>query len=160
MRRLTSLLFTSQMLIAPLFAQGANPQSTASCNFDANKQIAVEYQAITVNTRKAVFGREIPYDKPWTPGGRPMALFLTAPAKIADRHIPVGAYTMFLIPQEKQWTLVVSKSTDMSGKYDAQQDLARIPMQYGELGTPENEFSVYFAHVAPNQCSMRLDLDK
>jgi len=33
-------------------------------------------------------------------------------------------------------------------------------MQLGELPSPESQFSVYFAHVAPDQCSMRLDLDK
>ena len=40
------------------------------------------------------------------------------------------------------------------------QDLVRVPMENGELSTPENEFSIYFAHVAPNQCSMRLDLER
>ena len=31
--------------------------------------------------------------------------------------------------------------------------------QYGTLSRPENEFSIYFAHVAQDQCSMRLDLE-
>ncbi len=46
------------------------------------------------------------------------------------------------------------------GKYDEQQDLARIPMQFGELPKPESEFTAYFAHVAPDQRNMRLDLQK
>jgi hypothetical protein len=33
-------------------------------------------------------------------------------------------------------------------------------MEYGELLSPENEFSIYFAHVAPDECNMRLDLEK
>jgi hypothetical protein len=67
---------------------------------------------------------------------------------------------MFVIPAEKQWTLVISGSTDTSGRYDEKDDLVRVPMEYGELSNPEDEFSVYFAHVAPNQCSMRMDLEK
>ena len=67
---------------------------------------------------------------------------------------------MFVIPSEKRWTLVVSKSTDTSGKYDEEEDLFRVPMDYGVLPSLENEFSIYFAHVAPEQCSMRLDLGK
>jgi Protein of unknown function (DUF2911) len=65
----------------------------------------------------------------------------------------------FVIPSEKQWTLIVSKSIDTSGRYDEGEDLARVPMQYGTLSRPESEFSIYFAHVAQDQCSMRLDLE-
>ena len=32
-------------------------------------------------------------------------------------------------------------------------------MEYGQLGQPEGEFSVFFAHIAPDQCSMCVDLD-
>ena len=42
----------------------------------------------------------------------------------------------------------MSKSTDTSGKYDEGEDLVRVPMDYGMLPAPENEFSIYFAHVA------------
>ena len=52
----------------------------------------------------------------------------------------------------------MSKSTDTSGKYDEGEDLFRVPMESGELPSPENELSIYFAHIAPDQCSMRLDL--
>ena len=38
--------------------------------------------------------------------------------------------------------------------------LHRVPMEYGQLDNPENEFGIYIARVAPNQCSMRLDLEK
>ncbi len=74
--------------------------------------------------------------------------------------LPIGAYTLFVIPTSKQWTLIVSKSTDMTGAYDEQQDLLRIPMDSGELPSPEPDFSVAFEHVAPGQCNLRLDLDK
>ncbi len=156
-----SILLVSFVLFAPLvFAQGTTSQATATCNFDAAKQIAVEYDRMTVNVKKPVFGREIAYDKVWAPGGKPMTLFLNSPVTVGGQKIPTGAYTMFVIPSEKQWTLVISKSTDTSGRYEEGDDLARLPMQYGELSTPESQFSIYFAHVAPDQCSMRLDLEK
>jgi hypothetical protein len=64
--------------------------------------------------------------------------FLTnTPVAVAGTDIPIGAYKMFVIPDEKKWTLTISKSTDTSGKYDEQQDLVRIPMQFGKL--PEAE---------------------
>ena len=154
-----SLAFAvSLLLCSPLFGQGTTSGATASCNFGSNKQVAVEYQRMTVNARKPVFGREIPYNKTWAPGGKPLTLFLSSPVEISSRGLAAGAYTMFVIPSEKQWTLIVSKSTDTSGKYDQGEDLFRVPMEYGKLPSPENELSIYFAHVAPEQCSMRMDL--
>jgi hypothetical protein len=156
-----SFFLVPYMLVAPmLFAQGTTSQATAACNFDAARQVAVEYQRMTVNVNKPVFGHVIPYKKVWAPGGKAMTLFVNSPVTVGGRTIPTGAYTMFVIPAERQWTLIISKSTDTSGQYDEGQDLARLPMEYGELPNAEGQFSVYFAHIAPVQCSMRVDLEK
>ena len=79
---------------------------------------------------------------------------------VGNTELPVGAYTLFVIPEQKTWTLVISQSTDTSGKYDEKGDFARIPMRCGILPQPEPQFSVYFAHVAPDQCNVRFDLQK
>ena len=51
-----SLLFCSSLL-----GQGTTSGATASCNFDSNKQIAVEYQRMTVNAQKVrVWARRSP----------------------------------------------------------------------------------------------------
>ena len=74
--------------------------------------------------------------------------------------MPIGAYTLFIIPDEHSWTLVISKSTDTTGKYDEKDDLARVKMQVGELMRPEDKFLAYFAHVAPTECNIRFDLQR
>ena len=156
-----SMVLPAVLLLSPvLFAQGTTSQATATCNFDANRQVVIEYQGFNVNSKTPVLGREIPYDKVWAPGGKPMTLFTNVPVTISGHDIPVGAYTLFVIPSAKQWKLVVSKNTDTGGRYDEQDDLVRIPMDYGQLDQPESQFSIFFAHVAPQQCSMRLDLER
>jgi len=154
-----ALLSVSLLVTPVLSAQGTSSQATATCNFDASKQLAVEYQRMAVNSKKPVFGHVIPYNKVWAPGGKPMTMFVNSPVALGNKEIPIGAYTMFIIPSEKQWTLIISRSTDTSGKYDEHEDFARVPMQYGELPSPEDQFSVYFAHETPGRCSMRLDLE-
>jgi len=162
MHRLISLLILPVALLTAitLCAQGTTSSATATCNFDPDKQITVEYQRVTVNSKQPVFGHMIPYNKAWAPGSKPVTFFVNTPVTVNGHDIPLGAYTMFVIPAEKQWTLAISRSTDTSGRYDEKDDLVRIPMEYGELSNPEDEFSVYFAHLAPNQCSMRMDLEK
>lgn len=148
------------LISGTVMAQGTSSNATATCNFDSSKQLAIEYQRASVNVKKKILGGEIPYGRVWTPGGKPMTLFTNVPVAVGGRDLPLGAYTLFVIPENKGWTLIVSKSTDTSGKYDEQDDIARVPMETGQLIDPEPEFSVYFAHVAPDQCSMRLDLDR
>jgi hypothetical protein len=67
---------------------------------------------------------------------------------------------MFVLPTPKRWTLIISKSTDLTGRYDEHQDLVRVAMESGEVPMPEPQFSASFAHVAPNQCSLRLVMAK
>jgi DUF2911 family protein len=137
---------------------GASSNATTTCNFDTNKQLAVEYQNVSFDAKKKVFGKEVPYGKVFAPGGKPMTMFTNTPVTVGGRELPIGAYTLFVIPEPKSWTLVVSKSTDTSGRYDEQDDVLRVPMQFGELQHAEPRFSVYLGHVAADQCSMRIDL--
>jgi len=145
------------MSISQVFGQNS---STAVCNFDSNSQLAVEYVPMAATSSRPLFGHEIPYNKVWAPGGKPMTMFVNHPVNVGGRELPIGAYTMFVIPAENKWTLIISRATDMSGKYDQQRDFVRVPMDTGELPSAESTFSVYFAHSGPNQCTMRLDLDR
>lgn len=157
MHRVTSLfvvLLLSLFLACAALAQSDTSSATATCNYDQDKQLVVEYQHVTLNGKKPPFG------KVWAPGGKPMTLFTNTPIQLGSRMLPIGAYTLFVIPNSKQWTLILSKSTDTSGAYDEKQDLVRVPMDSGELPNPEMEFGVSFAHIAPDQCSLRLDADK
>jgi hypothetical protein len=161
-RLLNWLLLAAFSLSLCLNAAAANSVSDANtvCNFDSQKQIAVDYERLQTAAGKKMLGNSVAYGKIWAPGGKPLTLFTNTPISIDGKNIADGAYTMFIIPEENSWTLVISKSTDMSGKYDETGDIARIPMQVGKLPAAEPEFTAYFAHVAPNECNLRLDMDK
>jgi hypothetical protein len=160
MRRVISsfLMLASVFLTCAARAQDTN-SATATCNFDEEKQLVVEYQHVSFNLKRPL-ASQLAFGKVWAPGGKPMTFFTNTPVQIGGRDLGIGAYTLFVIPTSKQWTLIVSKSTDMSGTYDEQQDVVRVPMDSGELPNPEAEFTAAFGHVAPGQCNLRLDLDK
>ncbi len=154
------VLLTCLFVASTAFAQGTGLNGNTTCNYDKTKQIAVEFVRMPIEGKKKLLGNEIPFGQPWAPGGKPMTMFTNTPVTIAGTNLPIGAYTLFVIPEQKKWTLVISKSTDMSGKYDPQDDLARIPMKTGKLSSAVTEFTAYFAHVAPTQCNLRFDLQK
>lgn len=155
------LLFALLLSVVCLsWAQDSSSNSaTATCNFDENKQLVVEYQPVTLNLKKPV-SLQVPFGKVWAPGGQPMTLFTNTDVQIGSKLLPTGAYTLFVIPTSKRWTLVISKGTDLKAAYNEQQDLVRVPMDAGELPNPEPDLAISFARVAPTQCNIRLDLDK
>jgi len=161
MRRLASfaIIFILIGFASVARAQDNSSGGTATCNFDDEKQLVVNFQHVSINPRKPL-SVQVPSGKPWAPGGKPMTLFTNTPIQVGAHNLDVGAYTLFVITGSKQWTLIVSKSTDMSGTYDQTQDVVRVALDSGELPSPETDLNVAFEHVAPGQCNLRLDLDK
>jgi len=162
MHRITSylLFLVTLLLTGTLWAQDSSTNtSTATCYFDDERQLVVQYQPVVLNLKKPV-SVQVPFGKVWAPGGKAMTLFTNTQIQVGSRVLPIGAYTMFVIPSPKRWTLVVSKSTDVSGAYNEQQDLVRVSMDSGELPNPEPSLAVSFGHISANQCNLRFDLDK
>jgi hypothetical protein len=148
------LLFFELLLAGGLTAQNqsATPDSdTVSCNFADNKQITVRYNRVPFNKRERLRDNKV-----WLPGGSAMVLFAGADLKFAGKLIPTGAYTMYLIPGKKNWTLIVSKNEKPESTYAAQQDLARGPMDLGQLSQPNDKLTLYFGQMGPKQCNLRV----
>jgi hypothetical protein len=85
-----------------------------------------------------------------------MFLFTSVALKLGNDEIPVGAYGMYVVPNKDHWTLVLNKNVTSNARYEQQEDLLRVPMEIGTLSEPAKIVGVYFGHVAPKQCNMRI----
>jgi len=85
-----------------------------------------------------------------------MTLFAAVPLELGNSTIPTGAYSVYAIPNKKEWTLIVNKNVTAGAAYDDKQDVARSSMELGEVDTPPRQLQVSFAHTAPKTCSIRL----
>lgn len=85
-----------------------------------------------------------------------MFLFTQTDLTLGASSVPVGAYSIYVIPNEKDWTLVVNKNTDENASYDPGQDLARTTMPIGHLGSKDQNVKVMFGHVSDKQCNIRI----
>ena len=61
---------------------------------------------------------------------------------------------MFIIPDKKQWTLVVNSNV-VNGEYHPKQDLARASMVTGDVSGREGGREIWLVHSAPNRCEFR-----
>ena len=151
-----TILLSVLIFSRPLLAQtDVNLNTnTAVCTFTDDKQISVRYNPVKM-------GKEEPRrDTVWTPGNSPMDLFTETTLTLNNVDIPTGAYRLYYIPGKENWTLVVSKNVGANTAYDEKQDLVRAPMQSGKLPQAEPQVSVYFGHIAPKTCDMRVDVGK
>jgi hypothetical protein len=143
-----------QMLVAnPALAQQQSADAnsaTVFCDFDDNQEISVRYNNV-------VSSKDEPHNgKVWLPGGSPLTFFVGAPISLKNTPIPVGAYSVYVIPNRKEWTLIVNKNVTPGAAYDQTQDIARGPMELGEVDSPPGQLQVSLAHTGPKQCSIRL----
>ncbi len=136
-------------------ADSSSESATAVCDFDDGQEITVKYSG------SAVSNKDEPHNgKVWLPGGSPMTLFTQVALTLNGRDIPVGAYSIYVIPGKKEWTLIVSKNVTDAGRYNEQQDLVRAPMELGEVNSPPKRLQASFAHSAPKVCGIRLYYEK
>ena len=85
-----------------------------------------------------------------------MILFTQTALTINKVEIAPGAYSLWLIPDKKNWTLVVNKNVKPDSAYDATEDLVREPMDLGQLPTPAKQADLGFAHLSSKQCNLRV----
>ena len=89
----------------------------------------------------------------WSPE---ITLYVQVPLTLGGSLIPLGAYTVYLIPGGKTWTLIVNRNVTAGTAYDSSQDVARGPMEVGEIPDPTKELELSFAHMSAKQCSLRV----
>jgi len=107
---------------------------------------------------RPVIGGLLPYGQVWRTGanGRTTISFST-PVKLNDKEIPAGKYSLFTIPGEQNWTIMLNKNTTGNAlAYDASNEVARIESPAVEIGANIETFSIMINDIRDD--SARIDL--
>jgi hypothetical protein len=137
--------------------QRPSPAANAQCKFADGKSIKVDYSSPRVKGRK-IFGELVPYGQVWRTGANEATTFVTdANVSITGKDVPAGSYTLFTIPNQDKWTLIISKKTGEWGiPYPEGQDLVRGDMSVSKTPAPVENFTISF-HEMGNGCHMYID---
>ncbi|HUN63544.1 MAG TPA: DUF2911 domain-containing protein [Candidatus Sulfotelmatobacter sp.] len=123
-----------------------SPPANASLDLGGGKSITIDYSSPRMRGRK-IFGGLVPYGQVWRAGANESTTFVTtADISVGGTAVPAGSYTLFAIPEQDKWTLIISKKT---GEWGTQypgpsNDLARIPMKVSSLPSPVENFTISF----------------
>ena len=146
-------------LAAPLAAQqpgmqmpGGNqrtllsPRDTVEVSLEGGARIRVDYGRPSMRGRR-IMGGLVPWGRVWRTGANAATTLTTdTDLRIGDALVPRGTYTVFTLPGEREWLLIVNRQTGQWGtQYDASRDLVRIPMRRETLRAPVEQFTIRLA---------------
>lgn len=108
------------------------------------KKVTIEYSRPFMKGRKVVGGELVPYGKVWRTGANEATTLTTEiDLNIGGATIPAGKYTLYTLPSETGWKLIINKQTGQWGTiYDEKQDLVRVDMKTSQLSDPVEQFTI------------------
>ncbi len=122
--------------------------SYAKADRNAKPEIKVVYSRPQKKGR-TIFGDLVKYDKVWRTGAdEATEIKFFKDVKMGDQSIKAGTYSLYTIPGEKEWTIIVNSDLDSWGaySYDKGKDVARIKVPVAS-GDALEAFSVAFKKV-------------
>ena len=135
-----------------------SPPGTASLSFADGKTVTIDYSRPSMRNRK-IFGELVPYGQIWRTGANSATTFKTdANLTIGGTTVPAGSYTLYTIPNETGWKLIINKQTGQWGTdYDEKQDLARVDMKVANNAAPTEQFTISLDKTGGNSATLKLD---
>ena len=109
----------------------------------AGKKISVEYYSPSMHGRK-IMGALVPFGEVWCTGANYATKITTeAELQMGSLKLPKGSYSIWTIPNEKEWTLIINKETGQFHlNYKPELDFGRTPMKLKTLDSPVEAFRV------------------
>jgi hypothetical protein len=121
----------------------ASPAAVATGSING-ANISINYSSPSVKGR-VIWGQLVPFNKMWRAGANAATTIETdKDLKIEGSILPVGKYSFFVIPSEKDCVLIFNKVSKMSGtsNYDEKQDQLRVTVKQ-QLSETNAESLVY-----------------
>jgi hypothetical protein len=136
----------------------ASPPGTASVTFAGGKTVTINYSRPSMRGRQ-IFGGLVPYGQVWRTGANAATSLKTdVDLTIGGASVPAGSYTLYSIPSETGWKLIINKETGQWGtKYDESQDLARVDMKVSKNASPTEQFTISLEKTSGNTATLKLD---
>lgn len=97
---------------------------------------------------REVFGSELaPYGQVWRTGANEATeITVTKDIKIGGKKLPAGTYTMFSIPYQDRWTIILNEELGQWGayNYNPDKDVLRFDVPVKKIETIYEPFTVEF----------------
>lgn len=141
--------------------QRASPHETASWVI-AGKKVSITYGRPYKKGRQ-IFGGLEPYGKVWRTGADEATTLTTeGDMMIGSLHVVAGTYSLFTIPEQNKWTLVLNKTAKQWGafKYDQAQDYGRTEMKLTKSPSVVEQLTIDIAKKGRDEGELKIMWDQ
>ena len=139
----------------------ASPTQTIKQNFGVST-IELSYSRPGIKGRP-IFGDLVPYGKVWRTGAnQATTLTFGDDVMIGDTKVPAGKYGLLTIPEATDWTVIISKQTDVTSAdaYKQDQDVVRLKVTPYPLPMQIETFTMSFDDMKSNSCNVSMMWDR
>jgi hypothetical protein len=134
----------------------ASPPASVAATI-GGKRITIEYYAPSMRGRKIMDGL-VPFGEVWCSGANYATKITTVGnLEMGGLKVPAGTYSIWTIPNQNEWTLIINKQTGQSHlDYDASQDFGRGKMSVKTLANPVETFRIELRPGGGNKGTLAL----
>jgi hypothetical protein len=135
--------------------KGGSPHVRTEWSVDG-ATVSIEYGRPFIKNRS--ISSVAPNGKVWRAGADEATTLKTdKPLKFGALSVPAGTYTLYAVPGETEWQLVINKQTGQWGtEYSQAQDLGRVPMKVGKAPKAAEQLT-WAIDDTPSGAALRLD---
>ncbi len=125
------------------------------------KHIKVDYYAPSAHGRK-IMGGLVPYGEVWCTGANWATKITTdADLEMGGLKLPKGSYSIWTLPTEKEWTLIINSQTGQFHlDYRQDRDFGRTKMNLKTLSSPVETFKIQLSADGGNKGTLALMWEK
>ena len=134
-----------------------SPPATATVSLQG-QTLTIKYNTPSLRGRHLGGPEIVPWNQVWRTGANPATTLITPVSlHIGNLLVPAGEYTIYTLPTEKKWMLIVNKQTKQWGtEYHQEQDLGRVEMTPRRLDSPQEVMSISFDEIKKDSAVMHI----
>ena len=154
MKQLLTIIFIgfSTSLLAQEKVSFLIPPSSPEASFTqqlVNGEITISYSRPLARGRK-IFGGLVPLDSLWRTGASgATTIYISEEIIIGDKLLKEGKYSLFTIPGEKEWTIIINADTTLHGSfgYSSSKDVLRFKIKSEKSDLFTEAFTISFVEL-------------
>jgi len=123
--------------------------------------VTVDYSRPSTRGRK-IFGELVPFGQVWRTGANSATqLTFSTEVSIGGQKVPAGSYALYAIPEKNEWTMILSKKTELWGSigYNEADDQLRFKSPSSKTGKKYETFEISFNNITDNSTQIFLKWD-
>ncbi len=164
LKRISFFVFFSVAMLG--FSQQYNipavsPKQAVEQQFSVSK-ISIEYGRPAVKGRK-IFGELVPFGQVWRAGANEATkITFGQDVVFGGQKVKKGTYALYVIPQEKEWKIILNKGVNNWGaySYDAKDDVVSTIVPVKMMNEKMERFTINFEDITDEKLNLVFEWDK